>query len=237
MSAKPADRPSARQVLQSDLLPPRVEDEQLKDLLRSLPDNPIAYERVVDSLFNISSSKERSQGLPGLPRSTSTPAAAAAATAACNEANPAAAGVDGLVGSGLLTSQQCMLPLSELPGAPLDCHLDVEEAVCRVVKEVCSVHGALQMSSTSLGLSHMALPKVSRCFEVFVCDYHKCVVGAGSCSRWQLSLRTRGAVRQGLAVTWQHMYALSRLWVGDFMLCSLQDVHCACCSCCTACRQ
>jgi hypothetical protein len=159
MSAKPADRPSARQVLQSDLLPPRVEDEQLKDLLRSLPDNPIAYERVVDSLFNISSSKERLQGLPGLPRSTS--ATPAAATAAPNDA-AAAAGVDGLVGSGLLMSQQCMLPLSELPGAPLDCHLDVEEAVCRVVKEVCSVHGALQMSSTSLGLSHMALPKVGR---------------------------------------------------------------------------
>ncbi len=40
MSPKPADRPSARELLQSDLLPPRVEDEQLKDLLRSLPDNP-----------------------------------------------------------------------------------------------------------------------------------------------------------------------------------------------------
>jgi hypothetical protein len=160
MSVKPADRPSARQVLQSDLLPPRVEDEQLKDLLRSLPDNPIAYERVVDSLFTISSSKERAQGLPGLPRSTSSAAAAAGSEAAAAAAAAAAGGVDGLVGSGLLTSQQCMLPLSELPGAPLDCHLDVEEVVCRVVREVCSVHGAVQMSSTSLGLSHVALPKV-----------------------------------------------------------------------------
>lgn len=145
MSAKPADRPSARQVLQSELLPPRLEDEQLKDLLRSLPDNAAAYERVVDSLFSISSSKERSQGLPSL-------------NAAANAA--AAAGADGLVGSGLLSSQQCSLPLSELPGAPLECHLELEEGVCRVVREVCSVHGAVQMSSTSLGLSHVALPKV-----------------------------------------------------------------------------
>jgi hypothetical protein len=181
MSAKPADRPSARQVLQSDLLPPRVEDEQLKDLLRSLPDNPIAYERVVDSLFIISSSKERSQGLPGLPRITST-TPAAAATAASNETNPAAAGVDGLVGSGLLTSQQCILPLSELPGAPLDCHLDVEEAVCRVVKEVCSVHGALQMSSTSLGLSHTALPKVGRSYLVTTFCYNRiCARSSSRC--------------------------------------------------------
>jgi hypothetical protein len=171
-------------VLQSDLLPPRVEDEQLKDLLRSLPDNPIAYERVIDSLFSISSSKERSQGLPGLPRSTSSPAAGAGAA---NEA--AAAGVDGLVGSGLLTSQQCMLPLSELPGAPLDCHLDVEDAVCRVLREVCSVHGAVQMSSTSLGLSHMALPKVRVQFCQHTLDFTLNGVG------WDAN---------SLALRWQH---------------------------------
>lgn len=54
MAPNPADRPSAREVLQSDYLPPRVEDEQLKDLLRSLPDNPETYERVVDALFTVS---------------------------------------------------------------------------------------------------------------------------------------------------------------------------------------
>jgi hypothetical protein len=51
MSPNPADRPSAREVLASDLLPTRLEDEQLKHLLRSLPDHPETYERVVDALF------------------------------------------------------------------------------------------------------------------------------------------------------------------------------------------
>lgn len=45
MSPNPADRPSAREVLRSDILPPRVEDEQLNDLLRSLPDSPETYDR------------------------------------------------------------------------------------------------------------------------------------------------------------------------------------------------
>ena len=38
MAPNPDDRPSAREVLRSQLLPPTVGDEQLTDLLRSLPD-------------------------------------------------------------------------------------------------------------------------------------------------------------------------------------------------------
>lgn len=38
MAPNPDDRPSAREVLRSELLPPTVGDEQLTDLLRSLPD-------------------------------------------------------------------------------------------------------------------------------------------------------------------------------------------------------
>ena len=34
MSANPADRPTAREVLRGDVLPPLVEDAQLNDLLR-----------------------------------------------------------------------------------------------------------------------------------------------------------------------------------------------------------
>eukprot|EP00951_Prasinocladus_malaysianus_P000684 scaffold4921_cov17-Prasinocladus_malaysianus.AAC.1 len=70
MSPSPAQRPTAAEVLKSDVLPPLVGDEQLKvnglieafgcdkqmtavsaalgppkDLLRSLPDNPIAHDR------------------------------------------------------------------------------------------------------------------------------------------------------------------------------------------------
>ena len=37
-AANPNERPSAREVLRSELLPPTVGDEQLTDLLRSLPD-------------------------------------------------------------------------------------------------------------------------------------------------------------------------------------------------------
>ncbi len=37
-AANPKDRPSMREVLRSELLPPTVGDEQLTDLLRSLPD-------------------------------------------------------------------------------------------------------------------------------------------------------------------------------------------------------
>lgn len=37
-AANPRERPSMREVLRSELLPPTVGDEQLTDLLRSLPD-------------------------------------------------------------------------------------------------------------------------------------------------------------------------------------------------------
>jgi hypothetical protein len=166
MSPKPADRPSARQVLTSDLLPPRLEDEQLKDLLRSLPDNEIACERVVDSLFSISTSREpQATGLGPSPSKASSggssAGAAAAAARAVQSVTPAraAVGVDGLRGAGLLSSQQGPLPLGELPGAPLDAHLDKEEDVVKVVKDVAVLHGALQTSSAMIGLSHLGLPR------------------------------------------------------------------------------
>lgn len=115
MSPKPADRPSARQVLQSDLLPPRLEDEQLKDLLRSLPDNPVAYERVIDSLFSIGSNREREQQKPlgarRVPHVGISPRASV-------EGGPA-----GLIGSGPMGCQPAVLSLSELPGERPQCCL------------------------------------------------------------------------------------------------------------------
>lgn len=162
MSPKPADRPSARQVLTSDLLPPRLEDEQLKDLLRSLPDNEIAYERVVDSLFSISTSREpQATGLgPGAAKvSGSSGGAAARAAQALTSVQAHASGVEGLRGAGLLASQQGVLPIGELPGVPLDAHLDREDEVTKVVRDVSVLHGAVQLSSSPLGLSHLGLPK------------------------------------------------------------------------------
>lgn len=171
ISPKPADRPSARQVLTSDLLPPRLEDEQLKDLLRSLPDNEVAYERVVDSLFGISTSREpQAAGLGPSPKGGSGgggstaaggsgPAAAASRAVQSLTSARAAGGVEGLHGAGLLSSQQGPIPLGELPGAPLDAHLDKEDEVVKVVRDVTALHGAVQMSSAPLGLSHLGLPK------------------------------------------------------------------------------
>ncbi|KAK9831407.1 hypothetical protein WJX81_002476 [Elliptochloris bilobata] len=51
----PAERPSAVEVLRSELLPPSVADEQLTDLLRSIPESPETAERVVDALFALPS--------------------------------------------------------------------------------------------------------------------------------------------------------------------------------------
>jgi len=51
LSEADAGRPTAREALRSELLPPTVGDEQLTDLLRSLPDNPAAFDRVVEALF------------------------------------------------------------------------------------------------------------------------------------------------------------------------------------------
>ena len=47
MSANPADRPTARELLRSDLLPPTVGDEQLQDVLRSLQDKSVLTNQVL----------------------------------------------------------------------------------------------------------------------------------------------------------------------------------------------
>ncbi len=68
MSADASSRPSAAAVLRSELLPPSVGDEQLADLLRSLPDNPAAYDRVLDALFAMQPAHAPApEELPGAP--------------------------------------------------------------------------------------------------------------------------------------------------------------------------
>lgn len=52
LQEKPEYRPSSEEVLRSELLPPTVGDEHLSDLLRSLPDNPVAHDRILDTLFS-----------------------------------------------------------------------------------------------------------------------------------------------------------------------------------------
>ncbi|KAL0052345.1 hypothetical protein WJX82_000639 [Trebouxia sp. C0006] len=67
MAANPDDRPSAREVLRSEMLPPTVGDEQLTDLLRSLPDNPVNKDRVMDAMFNLPRMHLTADELPGTP--------------------------------------------------------------------------------------------------------------------------------------------------------------------------
>jgi hypothetical protein len=130
MSPKPADRPSAREVLQSDLLPPVVEDEQLKDLLRSLPNNPTTYERVVEAVFATATT------------AASSSAGGPAAVAGGADRDPDGGAADGggmAVGSSVAVGAGGVvgpLALGELPGVPLNVHVDVRDAVTRVVHDV-----------------------------------------------------------------------------------------------------
>ena len=72
MANSPAERPSARDLLRSDLLPPTVADEAVSDLLRSLPDAPDMLERVVDAIFSLpdgAAQSAQAQEEPGGPAS------------------------------------------------------------------------------------------------------------------------------------------------------------------------
>lgn len=53
MAYNPSQRPSAKQLLQSTMLPSAVGDEQLNDLLRSLPESSETRDRVVDTIFSL----------------------------------------------------------------------------------------------------------------------------------------------------------------------------------------
>lgn len=67
ISGDPSMRPSARQLLRSAILPPRVGDEQLQDLIRSLEDDTETYDRVVEGVFQSSKTTKRSEGPGVLP--------------------------------------------------------------------------------------------------------------------------------------------------------------------------
>eukprot|EP00890_Picochlorum_soloecismus_P000147 jgi/Picsp_1/1132/NSC_04613-R1_non-specific serine threonine protein kinase len=57
----PAKRPTAHEALKSNLIPTTIGNEQLSDLLRSLPDNPQARERMVTALFQLQISSGQTQ--------------------------------------------------------------------------------------------------------------------------------------------------------------------------------
>ncbi len=56
LSAVPTARPTALEALRSELVPATIADDQLDNLLRSLPDNPSAREKMISELFKMHSS-------------------------------------------------------------------------------------------------------------------------------------------------------------------------------------
>ncbi|KAG1662775.1 hypothetical protein FOA52_006801 [Chlamydomonas sp. UWO 241] len=145
MAPNPADRPSAREVLRGELLPPRVEDEQLQDLLRSLDPNLNAnmYERVVDAIF-------ATGGAPG----RAPPAAAGRS----GSGGGVGAG-DGGGGGGGEPAPDSGPRLHELPGGPLPTPVRVQDRVVKAMRSVFELHGATAKASCVLGYAGRGLPQ------------------------------------------------------------------------------
>ena len=55
LNADPSARPTAQEALRSELVPATIADDQLENLLRSLPDNPAAREKMISGLFKMNS--------------------------------------------------------------------------------------------------------------------------------------------------------------------------------------
>ncbi|KXZ55244.1 hypothetical protein GPECTOR_3g384 [Gonium pectorale] len=142
MSPNPSERPSAREVLSSDLLPPRVEDEQLTDLLRYLPSNPDATERVVGALFSLTEG-QAGQAAAGVMGGGATPGGSARAPSGSGSLGADTPGSVALPFAGL-----------ELPGAPRVQHAQVREAVVQVVRSAFECHGARSFYSSQVGYAY-----------------------------------------------------------------------------------
>ena len=70
LSPDPSSRPTAQEALKSSLIPATIGDEDLSDLLRSLPDNPSARDRMIAELFKMQTDnpiKLRACDQPGAP--------------------------------------------------------------------------------------------------------------------------------------------------------------------------
>ncbi|GAX82154.1 hypothetical protein CEUSTIGMA_g9582.t1 [Chlamydomonas eustigma] len=139
MSANPADRPTAREVLRSDVLPPLVEDEQLKDLLRSLPDNSDAYEQVVDAIFGTVANRQATR-------------AVAAAVGVGNGGFM----VPGLPGGETVVIEGGGpgLTLYEQAGSPASIQVHLQDTVLKCLRRVFDNHCAVPMTSQPIGVAH-----------------------------------------------------------------------------------
>jgi serine/threonine protein kinase len=66
LNANPAARPTALEALRSELVPATIADDQLEDLLRSLPDNPMARDKMISELFKMHSNTSASAVAEGV---------------------------------------------------------------------------------------------------------------------------------------------------------------------------
>ncbi len=122
-----------------------MEDEQLKDLLRSLPENPDTFSRVLDALF------------ASAPQARAGTGAVGSRSSGGRAAFDARGFSSGLTGSGMdaggassLLQLGSGVALSEVPGAPGQGSVPVLEYVQRVVGEVFGEHGAIPIASAEV---------------------------------------------------------------------------------------
>ncbi|KIZ01806.1 putative serine/threonine-protein kinase GCN2 [Monoraphidium neglectum] len=101
------------------------------------------YERVVEAIFSTSAASASS-------------AAAAAADVDGGDGGASAAATGGGGGGGGALGP---MSLGELPGAPLNVHVDVRDAVTRVARDVFRAHSAVPVASNVVGIAHAGLPR------------------------------------------------------------------------------
>jgi hypothetical protein len=118
-------------VLKGDMLPPSVADEQIDDLLRAIPDQPGMLERVVESLFALSSA----------------PADAASPQPDASAAGDAAGLLPGLA------SWRDAAALSAA-GVPMRADAEARAEVLDAIQQACLAHGAVPMQSALVRTLH-----------------------------------------------------------------------------------
>eukprot|EP00798_Chlamydomonas_sp_ICE-L_P001600 gene1601-32989_t len=160
MSPNPAERPTAREVLRSDVLPPRVGDEQLQDLLRSLPDNAETYERVVDAIFMLNNRSKTGGGMGSVGGPSAAPHAGPAWRPLGGAGGGSRLGGASDKGGGAFTSVPAGLRVDQdhIPGMPQSVAVSLRERVLKSVKQAFGSHGAVPMTSSQVGFTHAHLP-------------------------------------------------------------------------------
>lgn len=150
-----ADRPAASEALRSNLIPPIIKDEQMADLLRLLNDDPIAFNRVLGTLFARGSSESQSKSSTnavnrrpsGFTTSTGTGMITTTSASASNNAS-------GGVGTAQLRTASASTIPNLSAGTPLPSsiqHSNSRSRALAAIREAFSRRGAISMTSLDIG--------------------------------------------------------------------------------------